>query len=373
MPSPSLFEKSSPFSGVYFMLMVNRMQMLYFFIIMPRHLVHPYMIMGIMAVGILSQVNLMLLSKWFSSNFSVQGYQGFVQLLGERTVRVFAFLGLFLILLRITVMTLGFVEIAHQYIFPSMTSNWLILSIFIVCFYLASQGMENTIRFVVIAFLSTIWMVIIYYSFFFPPIASMHDLYPLMPPEWSAISWKGLLLVWSSLSGVEFLVCLTPWLRPKQKMLKYLTIANTISVLEYLVLFISSLLFFSSNYLVKTKYPVLDMVRYLQFPAYERIDIVLISVHLFVLVFVNSIFILLFYGATRILLGKGVQQTTRMGFAASFIIILVSILIVNQWFWKSGEEQNIWLNLQIGVGAFTYLLVPAFLLVATKLKGRFKV
>jgi len=62
-----------------------------------------------------------------------------------------------------------------------------------------------------------------------------------------------------------------------------------------------------------------------------------------------------------------------MGFAASFIIILVSILVINQWFWKSGEEQNIWLNLQIGVGAFTYLLVPAFLLVATKLKGRFKV
>lgn len=141
-----------------------------------------------------------------------------------------------------------------------------------------------------------------------------------------------------------------------------------ISSLIYIIAII-----FGSNYLDKTKYPVLDMVRYLQFPAYERIDIVLISVHLFVLVFVNSIFILLFYGAIRILLGKGVRQTTRMGFAASFIIILVSILVINEWFWKSGEEQNIWLNLQIGVGAFTYLLVPAFLLVATKLKGRFKV
>ncbi|WP_243450436.1 GerAB/ArcD/ProY family transporter [Desulfosporosinus sp. Sb-LF] len=339
---------------------------------MPRYLVKPYMIWGILGVGLLSQINLMLLAKLFSSNYYAKGYPGFVQLFGKNAVRFFTFLGLFPILVKIDVLTLGVGEVVHQYIFPSMNSNWLLLSIFLVCFYVAVQGMEKTIRFVVIVFLSTIWMLIIFCPFFFPPIASLHDLYPLIPHDWSGISWSGLLLVWTSMSGPEMLVYLAPWLSPKQKMLKYLTIANTISTLEYLLLFTAALLFFGSNYLDKTRFPVLDMIRYLQFPAYERIDIVLISLHMFVLVFVNSILMLLFYGAIRILMGKGEEQTTLKGFTASLLIIFVSSLIINQWFWKSGGEQNIWMNLQIGVGAFTYFLVPTFLLVATKLKGCFK-
>jgi hypothetical protein len=366
----SLYDKTSALGGVYVMFMTNRMQMLYFILLMPSYLVHPYMIWGIVAIGILSQVNLMMLSKWFSSNYSAKGYQGFVELFGERAVRLFAFAGLFLLVVKLIVITLGYVELVHQVMFPSMNTNWLILFILLISCYVAAHGMEKTIRFVVIVFLSTVWMILFFFPFFFPPIASLHDLYPLIPTDWSMRSWKALLFVWSSLSGPEYLICLAPWLRPQQKMLKYLTLANTMSVLEYLILFVASLLFFGSNYLSKIKFPTLDITRYLQSPAFERIDIILISVNMFRFVFAISIFLLCFYGAVRIIVGRLHEQTTRIGFMASCITIFVCMIIVNQWFWKGATGENIWLTLQIWLGAVTYLLVPAFLLVAIKQKGR---
>jgi hypothetical protein len=366
----SLYDKTSSLGGIYVLFMANRFQMLYFVLIMPLYLVQPYMLMAIIVMGLLSQINLMLLSKWFSSDLSAKGYQGFVQLFGDRLVRFFAFTGLLLLLIKLTVITLGYVEIVNQFMFPTMDRKWLILVLVLISCFVAAHGMENTIRFVVIAFLCSVWLLIVYIPFFFPPIASLHDLYPLIPTDWSTQSWKGLLFIWSSLSGPEYLICLAPWLKPKQKMLKYLSISNTVSVLEYLFLFAASLLFFGSSYLSNIKFPVVNMIRYLQSPVFERIDMILISVHMFHFVFVLSIFLLYFYGSVRIVLGRLHKETTRIGYLSSCITFLVYLLVVNEWFWRAGVEQSSWLDVEIWLGAITYFVVPAFLLVAIKIKGR---
>ncbi|UQD51839.1 spore gernimation protein [Bacillus methanolicus] len=328
------------------------------------------MIWGILAIGFLSQIILIMLSKWLASNFSAKGYEGFVQLFGESMVRFFAFAGLFFILIKITVITLGYAEMVHQIIYPSMNPTWMIVFIFLVSCYVAIQGMGNTIRFFVIAFLCSFWMIFLFLPFFFPPIASLYDLYPLIPTEWSMFSWKGLLLLLSSLSGPEYLICLAPWLKSQQKMLKYLTAANAFSVFEYLIAFIASLLFFGPKYLSKSNFPVISMIRYLQFPFIERIDIFLISVYMLHFVVVISILVLFFYGAARIVLRRFHEQTTRIGFMASFITVFAFIILANEWLWKTEEKRSILLDLQIWLGSLTYLLVPAFVLIAGKVKGR---
>ncbi|EIJ79734.1 hypothetical protein [Bacillus methanolicus] len=67
-----LFDHTSTYDGIYVMFMVNRMQMLYFFIIMPLYLADSSMIWGILAIGFLSQMILIMLSKWLASNFSTK-------------------------------------------------------------------------------------------------------------------------------------------------------------------------------------------------------------------------------------------------------------------------------------------------------------
>ncbi|WP_407272714.1 GerAB/ArcD/ProY family transporter [Radiobacillus sp. PE A8.2] len=364
----ALFNKVSSLSGVYVFFMVNRMQALYLVLLMPAYLVHPHMIWGIIIMGILSHFNLWMLSKSFSSGVLSKGYEGFVQLFGTRLVRILAFVGLFMIFIKITVLSLGYIEIANQFILPSINSNWLVLFLFIVVYYLASQGIEKTILFSVIAFFSTIWLMFTLHTFLLPPIASIHDLYPLIPTEWSMDSWKALLLIWASLSGPEYLIFLSPWLNPEQNKLKYWGFANALAILEYLLLFISSLFFFGSDYLEKIKYPVANMIRYLQWPLFERIDILLISFYMFHFVFIISLYLLYFYGATRIILGRVNKQTSKSGFAIIFLTILVSVILINSFFWSS-EVENFWLKLQVGSGAITYIFVPALLLLAIKRKG----
>lgn len=149
------------------MLIVNRLQLLYFALMLPMYLIHSYMIWGIIVMGILSQINLTLLSKWFSSDTSPKDYHGFVQLFGERTVRMFALVGWVLILVKITVITLSYVEVIHYFVFPSMNIYWLILFAFSISCYLAVTGMEKVIRFVVITFLASFWIILFFLFLFF--------------------------------------------------------------------------------------------------------------------------------------------------------------------------------------------------------------
>lgn len=370
MRSLSLFNTSSTFEGVYVVLMVNRLQLLYYFFIPPMYLVYPYMIWGIIGMGILSQLNLMIFAKWFSSKNSPKDYQGFVELFGESTIRIFAFLGWIVILIKITIITLSYIEVAHEFIFPAMSMNWLIIIIFILTCYIAGQGMEKTIRFVVIAFLSSFWTILLFIPFFFPPIASVHDLLPIIPTEWSKDSWKGLVFMWSSLSGPEFLVGMLPWLKPGQKMLKYLTIGNALTVMEYIIVFVASLLFFGSNYLRISEFPVVDMIRYLQSPVTERIDMIMISINMIHFAFATSIFKLLLYGAARSVMGTNKKPSTMLGFVSSCVLILICTIIVKETFWKEGTEQNLGLMVEIFSGALTYLLIPSLLLIASKRRRR---
>ncbi|WP_274655609.1 GerAB/ArcD/ProY family transporter [Paenibacillus humicola] len=349
------------------MFMTNRLQMLYFVLIMPVYLVQPYMIGVILVAGILSQLNLIILSKVFSRD----GANG-TQLLGRRLVYVYAAIGLPFLFVKLSAFILGFVELVHLYIFPSMQRDWIALVIFLIGYYLASQGIEKTIRFVVIAFFCTVWMSLLFVPFLFFKYSDLHDLYPIIPTNGYRQVWKGLFYVWSSLSGPEYLVCLIPWFSSQQKKLKALSLANALSVIEYVLLFTASLLFFGSNYLKGKPYPVINMIRYLQSPALERIDIILICVHMVHYVFACSLFLLLFYGAVRIVTGNIHKSTTRIGFSASCAVVFGLIVAVNHLFWGESVFSNRWLSLQIIMGAATLLILPTLILATAKrtTKGR---
>src|SRR5690606_39342705 len=119
---------------------------------------------------------------------STEGYNGFVQLFGKKLVRLLSFIGLFFILLKIFVIMLGFSEMVQVFMFPATDSNWLIFFILLSCLYVAWKGVEKTIRFVVISFLCTFWMIFFFAYFFFPTIVQRSDFYPITPMELSVDS-----------------------------------------------------------------------------------------------------------------------------------------------------------------------------------------
>ncbi|KUP04748.1 spore gernimation protein [Bacillus coahuilensis p1.1.43] len=368
MKSLQIFEKSQNKSGPYLIFLVNRIQVLFMPLIFQKYLIHPYMIVVIIVIGFVSQLNLYILSKCWKSSYLTEGAEGISKLFGKRMIRLYAFVGLFFILIKMAIFTLGYSDILHQYIFPSINNNWLISFIFLTSLYLASKGMEKTIQFVVIAIISTFWIIFIFVPFLYAPMSSIHDLYPLIPTDSSMFSWKGVLLIWSSLSGPEYLIFLKPWLKHDNRQFMYFTIGNLISVLEYLLLFIVAILFFGSNYLSKTLYPTIDMVKYFQSPVFERIDIIVISIYLFYIVFALALFLLFFYGLSRIAFAKWNLQPTRKGYLFCSAVILSSFLILYNFSWKSAYKDFLGLELAIVLSSLSYLIIPITLWIAIKRK-----
>lgn len=187
--------------------------------------------------------------------------------------------------------------------------------------------------------------------------------------EWNRDSWRGIFLILSSFSGPEFLVFLGPWFKTNNKTFRYLSYGNALTVIEYVFLYIASLLYFGSNYLSKNQFPIVNMARYFQNPIIERIDMVMLSLQLFNIVFAVSIFLLLFYGASKIAFGKMEKPPSRVGFIFSVFLIFIGMILVNELIWKSGEKQVILLNLQILAGSLSYLVVPIIIIVVMKIKG----
>ncbi|KYC81534.1 hypothetical protein B4090_1301 [Bacillus licheniformis] len=111
-----------------------------------------------LGVGMLSQLNLYLLSKWLSSPAAAKGYEGFAALFGERKLRFFILIGLIQLALKIAIMITSYAETVRHFIFPAININWLVIFILVISGYAASRGMENTMRFVIIAFMSSFWM-----------------------------------------------------------------------------------------------------------------------------------------------------------------------------------------------------------------------
>lgn len=369
METHQLYKKTEKYNGFYAMLLVNRLQVLYFFMIMPNILINPYMIWVLIVVGIVSQLNLLLLSKWLSNSLTSRGFNGFVQLLGKKTVRLLSFIGLFFILLKLSVITLGYLEIVQTFMLPATDTNILILFILLFCFYVASKGVENTIRFVVISFLCTFWITLFFIYFFFPPVAQLSDLYPLVPFEWKTENWKAFFLILSSYSGPEYLVFLGPWLKTNNQTYRYLSYGNAFTIVEYVFLFIASLLYFGSNYLSKSHYPIVNMARYFQNPVFERTDMIMLSFELFNLVFAVSLFLLLFHGALKIAFTKMRNPLSEKGLLLSTFLVFIGIILLNELFWKSWEKQIFLLNLQIAAGSISYFLIPLGLLIVAKKRG----
>ncbi|QHW29437.1 GerAB/ArcD/ProY family transporter [Paenibacillus rhizovicinus] len=370
MQALTLFRKTShQESGFYALFLTNRLQMLYYMIVMPSALVQPYMLLAIVAMGVASQLCLYMLSKWFATPCSAQGYQGYERLFGKTGIKVLALASLPLLLLKISFISISYAEIMHQFVFPSMDREWHIVFPFILSCYLALFGMENMVRFVTVVFIGTIWIFFMYIPYFLLQSNSIHDLYPLIPVGPEPFAWKSLLIVFSSFSGPEFLIAISYWLNPQRKMLKYLTIANAISIGEYLFISIASLLFFGSKYLPTIKYPNVEIGRYLQSPIFERVDIILISAYMFSFLYSIALFVLMIYGASRLLV-KMRTSTTRIGLIVSGCAAMAVTLTISKWFWEPGLQQDFWLDLQMWTGSATYLLVPLLVWIAIKRKTR---
>ncbi|WP_051188263.1 GerAB/ArcD/ProY family transporter [Brevibacillus thermoruber] len=369
MKSSSLFAHDKPLQPWMWAVLVNRMQVGYFMLILPNVLVQPYMVWIILLAGCLALLNLWVIGKGLEASYQQHETEGWRPFMGSVWMRVLMVPCLVIMLLKLTIVVKGYVGIVHQILFPSVNTGTFIVLMMFAGYYLAKHGMWTVLRFGVIAFLMSAWILVLYGYFLLPPEANYSHLYPIIPLQWPSHWLESLLFVWAAFAGPEYFVVLGPWTGGKP-LTKYFLAGHVVSLFEYVYFFFVSLLFFGSPYLKTVDIALIQLVRYIQLPFFERVEMIVVPAYMAPVVLVIALLMLYVYGALRILLKRIRKPPHAGGLFMVFLAVGGYLLIVDRWLWTSEIQRRMWEQLQMVVGGASFALTPALFLVLHAMQSR---
>lgn len=365
-----LFKVDEPLQTFIWAILINRFQVDYFLLLLPSMLVAPHMIWLILAAGLLAGLQVYGMGKYLDAAGTVSLKKRFAALSENLWVRLMMIAACAVITLKLTIFLRGYAGLVHQYLFPTANTKLFISLIVIGSFLLAKGGLSSTIRFSVIAFIATFFILLLFVHFLFPTNANYYHLLPLLPQEGTDYSWKSLFTLWSLHGGPEYILALTIWAE-KKRITPYLLTGHTLTTLEYVFIFTATLLFFGPSYLQTLQFPVIGLIRYVQLPFFERIEMFVISLYMTTHILICSILVLLMYGAVRILFKRMHKPTTMRGLFAVHVVLLIYLFIADTLFLSTELTQTIWEKIHLIVSGITFLIVP--FLVMFLLRNRKKV
>jgi len=351
-------------------IIVNRFQIVYYILFLPHVLIYPYMIWIIPIAALLSHLNLKVLSIWLQTPQARLGGAGFTQLLGGFAVRLLAFLGIGVILMQSAILTLSYLDIVHQTLFPSMSKATPLILLGLASLYLARLGMTSVGNFAILAFIMSFWMILIYVQFLLPQKAVYEHLFPIFPQNVPHHILSNLLTVWAAFSGPEYLAFAGKRFAATAGLFRWLALGNAVTALEYIFFFVITLLFYGAEYLQKIDLPVVQIVRYIELPFFERLEMIMVSNYMILIIFMNALFIHYLYDAVCTAARFAHKPKSALGLTVAAILLVSFMYFFSKYFWVLESEQNRWTTLHLWVSGATYAVIPSFLALAACLRNK---
>ena len=160
-------------------------------------------------------------------------------------------------------------------------------SLFILLFLLSIPSyliVRNNItilgRYAELMFFITTWMIF----FYFTPLKEAHWLHllPLIKEGWEPILTAAKTTIFSFL-GFEIAFFLYPFLQEKQKASIGIVIANSLTLAVFLIVIIVAFTFYSPDEITQYKEPTINLLKIVEFKFLERLEIVFLSLYIFVI------------------------------------------------------------------------------------------
>ncbi|MGM0852549.1 MAG: GerAB/ArcD/ProY family transporter [Bacillota bacterium] len=355
---------SSPINGWLLVFVVNRLQVGYTVLLLPTQLVRGDHYWIILLAFIISQVNLFLISKWINNRNGSEPIE-LKSLLPKPILYPIVMIGIPILLIKFLVIIIGYTKIIQIYLLPEQRQYIILIVLFTVIAYLTSKGVHQITKFAFFAFLFSGWIIFAYIQFFFSPNVSIREFFPLIGEFNSGRDIHSFLYVLSAFSGPELLLFMKARIKDDGKTYKYLTIGNTVTFIEYSLLFILAVLFYGSDYLKKVEYPLVTMARYIHTPFIDRLEMFIIPFFSFPLIF--SLSLVNFY------IYKGLQYSLRfkendISFFSFLVLIGCTILFVQSNYWVESFQERVWISCYIYTTAILYSLLPLGFLLIKRMK-----
>ncbi|MGM0865809.1 MAG: GerAB/ArcD/ProY family transporter [Bacillota bacterium] len=355
---------SPPIKGWILVFVVNRLQVGYTVLLLPTQLVRGDHYWIIILAFIISQINMYLISKWINTSNHSESIK-LKSLLPKPILYPLVLIGIPMLLIKFSVIIIGYTKIIQIYLLPEQRQYVILIVLLAVIAYLTSKGVHQITKFAFFAFLFSGWIIFAYIQFFFSPNVSFRELFPLIGEFNADKDFHSILYVLSAFSGPELLLFMKNRIKDDGKIYKYLTIGNTVTFIEYSLLFILAVLFYGSDYLNKVEYPLVTMARYIHTPFIDRLEMFIIPFFSFPLIF--SLSLVNFY------LYKGLQYSLRfkennITFFSFLVFIGCIILFVQSNYWVESFQERVWISCYIYITAISYSLLPLGFFIIKRMK-----
>ncbi|MEH7237606.1 GerAB/ArcD/ProY family transporter [Bacillus sp. JJ1562] len=168
----------------------------------------------------------------------------------------------------------------QAWILPRTSIYLLILLLSIPSYLLVRNNIQILGRYSVVVFFATIWTII----FYMIPVkdGQFLNLLPILKEGWHPVI-KTLKLTIVTYVGFEIAFFLYPFLQKKESASLGVIIANTITMLAYLLITLVAFVVFSPDEITKFNEPTITLLKIIELKFIERLEIVLFSFYIFVM------------------------------------------------------------------------------------------
>lgn len=253
----------------------------------------------------------------------------------------------YLLLTAITILLIS-VFIIQEWILPK-TSFYFIMILFVVNMYFIMRGGVQLIaRYAVFVFFFTLWLPLL----LLVPLKDSEWIYllPVLKEGWLPVFYTVKTTI-PAFVGFELAFHLYPYLKNKQQAAKGIVIANTITLSVYLQITLSSFVYFSPHEITQSLWPALTLVKPIEFPFLERLEIIFLSFYIFI--FLTSIVPYAFF-----LLANISELFNKREWQLPYLLLLLLLLVVLSFFFSPSYAEIMLLKKWMGEAG--YLAAYAF-------------
>lgn len=233
---------------------------------------------SVILAGLLTHIVMWLivrtLSKYESADLYGINYDLFGKVIGTLFNCIYM---LYYLCITIVIMR-NYVDVIQAWIFPDLPT-WLIVSLLLVLtIYAGFGGIRVIIGMCMLGFVVILFTVFLFHSSL--KYAIWTQLLPVMESNVKDII-NGSIRMSFSLAGFEIILLLYPYIVNKERIMRYSQLALLFVNTVYLTIIILSIVYFSSNQMIRSIWPSINMLKIVKYPFLERLEFVVISVWMF--------------------------------------------------------------------------------------------
>ncbi len=253
---------------------------------------------------------------------------------------------------------MNYIEIVQVWIFPDLPTWQLAVVLNLLSIYAVYGGIRVIVGVAFLSVTGTFWLAVV----LFVPVqyGDFTHIFPIMNTDIKHLI-RGIHSTTLSMMGFELIMFVYPFVKEKQKTMIFAQLGNLVTTLVFTAATIISIVFFASNSLEKTIWPLLSMFKIVRLPNLERFEFIAVS--FWMLIILPNMCLYLWSaskGFSRIFKGK-----QKMG-----IWIIAGITFLGSFFIRARYEMNTATDIVAKAGFYAAFCYPILLSLIVLVKKR---